>query len=239
VTQATSLVTATLAGQIASRQILRYAGYAYDAESGLYYCSARYYDPATRQWTTGDPAKADGEESAYQYCGGEPNGQVDPTGNAFVKFRTPPVNKSKSFAYLKRVLRENACYSMRAAYKAGSKAAAAIWFYRWEKKGARWDFKTGSYSRRRWWMGSTYRYVNPEEFGNFHYGYMGRMVGFTKDQLLAVSWMDYAEQFDESDVQAWKNEYHDEQMIASGYSKYGSWGMNTATPYNYYALYSA
>lgn len=51
--------------------------------------------------------------------------------------------------------------------------------------------------------------------------------------------MDYAEQFDESDVQAWKNEYHDEQMIASGYSKYGSWGMNTATPYNYYALYSA
>ena len=41
--------------------------YAWDAESALYYCSARYYDPATRQWTTGDPAKADGEESAYQY----------------------------------------------------------------------------------------------------------------------------------------------------------------------------
>ena len=69
-TQSTTLVTSTLAGQIASRQILRYAGYAYDVESGLYNCSARYYDPATRQWTTGDPAKADGEESAYQYCGG-------------------------------------------------------------------------------------------------------------------------------------------------------------------------
>lgn len=37
------------------------------AESALYYCSARYYDPATPQWTTGDPAKADGEESAHQY----------------------------------------------------------------------------------------------------------------------------------------------------------------------------
>jgi RHS repeat-associated protein len=76
----TALVTLTLAGQIASRQVLRYASYACDAESGLYYCSARYYDPATRQWTTGDPAKADGEESAYQYCGGRPVALVDPTG---------------------------------------------------------------------------------------------------------------------------------------------------------------
>jgi len=80
-TQSTSLVTSTLAGQIASRQVLRYAGYAWDAESALYYCSARSYDPATRQWTSGDPAKADGEESAYQYCGGDPVGMVDIAGD--------------------------------------------------------------------------------------------------------------------------------------------------------------
>jgi len=76
----TNLITSTLAGQIASRQVLRYAGYAFDSESALYYCSARFYDPATRQWTTGDPAKADGEESAYQYCGGEPVVEVDASG---------------------------------------------------------------------------------------------------------------------------------------------------------------
>ena len=81
-TDDTTIVSLSLAGQIASRQVLRYAGYAFDAESGLYYCSARFYDPATRHWTTGDPAKADGEESAYQYCGGEPVGNVDPTGMA-------------------------------------------------------------------------------------------------------------------------------------------------------------
>jgi len=80
-TQSTTLVTSSLAGQIASRQILRYAGYAFDSESGLYYCSARYYDPATRQWTTGDPAKADGEESAYQYCSGDPVGMIDLVGD--------------------------------------------------------------------------------------------------------------------------------------------------------------
>jgi RHS repeat-associated protein len=64
--------------------MLRYAGYAYDWESGLYYCSARYYDPATRQWTTADSAKADGEESAYQYCAGEPVAASDPSGYRYI-----------------------------------------------------------------------------------------------------------------------------------------------------------
>ena len=60
--------------------MLRYAGYVYDSESGLYYCSARYYDPATRQFTTADSAKADGEESAYQYCADNPVQNTDPSG---------------------------------------------------------------------------------------------------------------------------------------------------------------
>ena len=84
-TQATTLITASLAANIASRQVLRYASYAYDSESGLYYCSARYYDPATRQFTTADSAKADGEESAYQYCGGAPVGGVDLDGRRQVR----------------------------------------------------------------------------------------------------------------------------------------------------------
>ncbi len=79
-TSSTSLISSTLAGQIAGEQALRYAGYVYDPESGLYYCSARYYDPATRQWTTADSAKADGEESAYQYCSGDPVSHRDITG---------------------------------------------------------------------------------------------------------------------------------------------------------------
>jgi RHS repeat-associated protein len=83
----TSLVSTNLAGEIAARQVLRYASYAYDSESGLYYCSARYYDPTTRQWTTGDPAKADGESSAYQYCADNPVGLDDPTGLDVTKSR--------------------------------------------------------------------------------------------------------------------------------------------------------
>jgi len=37
-----------------------------------------------------DPARADGEESAYQYCAGDPVGKVDPTGLRAVRIVVPP-----------------------------------------------------------------------------------------------------------------------------------------------------
>ncbi|MBE0418166.1 MAG: RHS repeat-associated core domain-containing protein [Coriobacteriia bacterium] len=72
-----------MAAAIAARQPLRYAGYAYDAHSATYYLSQRHYDPATMRFLTKDPARDDGEESAYQYCAGDPVGKVDPTGLYF------------------------------------------------------------------------------------------------------------------------------------------------------------
>jgi len=80
---ATASVDATLAATIAEANVLRYAGYCFDEHSGMYYLSQRYYDPATCQFITKDPAKADGEEGAYQYCGGDPVGKVDPSGEAW------------------------------------------------------------------------------------------------------------------------------------------------------------
>ncbi len=73
-------ITADVAAEITAHQPLRYAGYCYDSESETYYLSARQYDPATMQFLTKDPARADGEESAYQYCGGNPAAMVDPSG---------------------------------------------------------------------------------------------------------------------------------------------------------------
>lgn len=61
-----------MASDIALRQPLRYAGYFYDSESGLYYLSARTYDPKTCQFLSKDPIDSDGEESPYQYCSGNP-----------------------------------------------------------------------------------------------------------------------------------------------------------------------
>ncbi|MDY0087953.1 MAG: RHS repeat-associated core domain-containing protein [Coriobacteriia bacterium] len=73
-------ISAALASSIAARQPLRYAGYVYDTHSATYYLSARHYDPATARFLSKDPARDDGEESAYQYCAGDPVGKVDPTG---------------------------------------------------------------------------------------------------------------------------------------------------------------
>ncbi len=79
-TRQTGSVSATLAAEIAKAQPLRYAGYCYDEWSQDYYLQARYYDASTKQFISKDPAEADGEESAYQYCAGDPIHKVDPTG---------------------------------------------------------------------------------------------------------------------------------------------------------------
>ena len=80
-TQTTSLITdINLANAIATRQPLRYASYCFDSESGMYYLSSRHYDPATRQFLSKDLSRNDGEQSAYQYCLGNPVANVDPTG---------------------------------------------------------------------------------------------------------------------------------------------------------------
>jgi RHS repeat-associated protein len=79
-TTATPSVSATVAADIAVRQPVRYGGYVFDAESGLYYCMARYYDPATAAFISKDPDRSDGQQSAFQYCSDDPIDAVDPTG---------------------------------------------------------------------------------------------------------------------------------------------------------------
>jgi RHS repeat-associated protein len=63
-----------------------YAGYYYDAETGLYYLKSRYYDPALGRFLTrdsegnvnlGDPQTL----NLYEYAGDNPVSNVDPNGN--------------------------------------------------------------------------------------------------------------------------------------------------------------
>ncbi len=120
--QTTTLIDVTLAAAITTRQPLRYAGYYYDSESGLYYLSARTHDPLTRQFVTKDPAKADGQESAYQYCGGEPAGTRDVGGTLY----TPIVDtEARALRYRIRTVAlkwvgRNILYMLGAKYTFGS-----------------------------------------------------------------------------------------------------------------------
>ncbi|HVC41140.1 MAG TPA: FG-GAP-like repeat-containing protein [Candidatus Saccharimonadales bacterium] len=56
-----------------------YAGQYKDAESGLYYLQARYYDPTTSQFLSRDP-KVETTRSPYAYVSGNPVNASDPSG---------------------------------------------------------------------------------------------------------------------------------------------------------------
>ena len=61
---------------------LRYAGREYDAESGLYYNRARYYDPTIGRFISRDPLNVIGGQNLYEYAAGDPIANSDPFGLA-------------------------------------------------------------------------------------------------------------------------------------------------------------
>ena len=65
---------------------LRYRGYVYDTETGLYYVSSRYYDPETGRWINADDVDllgANGDFASlnlFAYCGNNPVSRADSNG---------------------------------------------------------------------------------------------------------------------------------------------------------------
>ncbi|MHB1342625.1 MAG: RHS repeat-associated core domain-containing protein [Thermoleophilia bacterium] len=76
--------TAATGEEIATRNPLRYRAYYADAETGMFYLPARYYDPATYRFLSQDPAAPSAGDplslNAYAYCLGDPVGASDPSG---------------------------------------------------------------------------------------------------------------------------------------------------------------
>jgi len=58
-----------------------FTGREFDAETGLYYYRARYYDPATGRFVSQDPIGFDaGDANLYRYVGNAPTNATDPFG---------------------------------------------------------------------------------------------------------------------------------------------------------------
>ncbi|AQQ10446.1 Cell wall-associated polypeptide CWBP200 [Sedimentisphaera cyanobacteriorum] len=57
-----------------------FAGRRYDSESGLYYCRARYYNPALGVFHSRDPLAYIDSINLYAYCTNNPVNFVDPWG---------------------------------------------------------------------------------------------------------------------------------------------------------------
>ena len=78
-------VSGTLASTLGDLNPLRYRGYAYDTETGLYYVSIRYYDPEIGRWINADDAIAGvgGDIRGYNlfaYCMNNPVNMRDGCG---------------------------------------------------------------------------------------------------------------------------------------------------------------
>ena len=71
---------------------LRYRGYYYDSEMGVYYLLTRYYDPVTRRFINADGYVSTGQDiigyNMFIYCGNNPIIRVDLTGTAWEDVKT-------------------------------------------------------------------------------------------------------------------------------------------------------
>ena len=69
---------------IAEINPIRYRGYYYDSETGLYYLKSRYYDPAVKRFLNADGYVATGQSvlgnNMFSYCDNNPVNRGDPTG---------------------------------------------------------------------------------------------------------------------------------------------------------------
>jgi len=82
-------LTGDMASTLGAINPLRYRGYVYDTETGLYYVSSRYYDPEIGRWISPEPNVYNGEfdegagligYNVYAYCANNPVNNIDPTG---------------------------------------------------------------------------------------------------------------------------------------------------------------
>ena len=77
--------TGTMAATLGTINPLRYRGYVYDTETGLYYVSSRYYDPEIGRWINVDSVISGvGDEvlghNVFAYCFNNPVNMWDPSG---------------------------------------------------------------------------------------------------------------------------------------------------------------
>ena len=74
----------TSSGDMADVNPLRYRGYFYDTEAGLYYLKSRYYDPEVGRFINSDEVTSTGQgilgTNMFAYCGNSPLTKADCSG---------------------------------------------------------------------------------------------------------------------------------------------------------------
>ncbi len=132
-----------------------YTGREFDSESGLSYYRARYYDPSTGRFLQKDPIGFNGGDfTLYAYARGNATNRSDPFGLA-----PPPIMPTG--------IGTDICDNIKMAKQLGP-----IDFYDKVRSGGDWDFKKRDTDRKKY-----------EDFGNYHFGVVGRAAGWSPDTL--------------------------------------------------------
>lgn len=83
-------IESTSTSNLAIQNPIRYRGYYYDAETGLYYLQSRYYDPVTGRFVNADSVGLSSlspmstcDKNLYVYCDNNPVNRADDGGNAW------------------------------------------------------------------------------------------------------------------------------------------------------------
>ena len=177
----------------------RYRGYRYDAEIGLYYLQSRYYNPQWGRFINADEFLIQSQEllgnNLYAYCMNNPINRYDPNGcfsistlidkvkNAINKAAQTLVNtitapKLPNYSdELNRVMIAN-------AKTADSIFTNSFTFYNKVNHNGDWDYKVKDIWEKDINVPFTKKFIlngrltTPEDFGNIHYGFVGRAYGF-------------------------------------------------------------
>ena len=211
-------VTGSRAATVGADNPFRYKGYYWDEETGLYYLNQRYYNPEWGRFINADDLIGETGDllghNLFAYCQNNPVMNSDPSGCApedgyydymFEQARRREAIKTEPI--IRQVLEENANYAHtnHLGWNIGQ------WIDLVKDKGD-WDYKRPEVRARDSRLESiaSSRYVSYEgivmdweQFGNFHYGYVGHAAPFSGMQLQLGSW--YAADFvyDENEKEDW------------------------------------
>jgi RHS repeat-associated protein len=101
----------------------QYTGREFDPETGLYFYRARYYDPSSGRFISGDPLRYGGGSNFYAYAGNNPTDLVDSYGLAPGDWWDP-----RSYSYSSMLTKQNAWATLKDVGNAAEAFTDAITF---------------------------------------------------------------------------------------------------------------